>query len=96
MLWLGSLLWKRFSPWPGTSWPLHADVAMKKKKEEEEERSLIPYTKINSKWIEDLNVILEAIKLLEKSIRRTVFDINHCIIFSHLPPHPKAKTKINK
>ena len=41
------------------------------------EYSLIPYTKINSKWIRDLSVILDAIKLLEENTGRTLFDINH-------------------
>ena len=61
------------------------------------EHSLTPYSKINSKWIRDLDVRLDTIKLLEENIGRTLFDINHSKIFFHPPPRVmEIKTKINK
>ena len=59
------------------------------------EHSLTPYTKINSKYIKDLNVRLDTIKLLEENIGRTLFDINHSEIFFD-PPPKVMEIKINK
>ena len=61
------------------------------------EHSLTPYTKINSKWIRDLNVRLDTLKLLEENIGRTLLDINHSKVFFD-PPRGvmEIKTKINK
>ena len=59
--------------------------------------SFTPYTKINSKWIKDLNVRPDTLKLLEENIGRTLFDINHSNIFLiHLLKQLEIKTKINK
>ena len=61
------------------------------------EHSLTPYTKINSIYIKDLNVKPETIKLLEKNIGRTLFDINCSkIFFDPIPRVMKIKTKLNK
>ena len=61
------------------------------------EHSLTPYTKITSKWIKDLNIRLDTIKLLEENTGRTLFDINHSKIFFDPPPRVmEIKTIINK
>ena len=58
---------------------------------------ITPYTKINSKWIKDLNGRPETIKLLEENIGKTLSDINHSRILYDPPPGvTEIKAKINK
>ena len=61
------------------------------------EHFLTPYTKIHSKWIKDLNVRPETIKLLEENVGKTLNDINHSRILYDPPPRIlEIKGKINK
>ena len=61
------------------------------------EHFITPYTKINSKWIKNLDVRPETIKLLEENIGKTLSDINHSRIFNDPPPRiMEIKAKINK
>ena len=58
---------------------------------------LTPYTKINSKWIKDLNVRPETIKLLEENIGRILDLINQSKILYDPPPRiMEIKTRVNK
>ena len=61
------------------------------------ENILIPYTKINSKWIKHLNVRPGTIKLLEENIGKTLSDINHSrILYDPLSRILEIKAKLNK
>ena len=61
------------------------------------EHHLTSYTKVNSKWIKDLNVRPEPIKLLEENIGKILSDINHSRILYEPPPRIlEIKAKINK
>ena len=61
------------------------------------EHFLTPYTKINSKGINTLNVWSEIIKPLEENIGKTPFDIIHRDILIDTPPRVmEIKININK
>ena len=58
---------------------------------------LIPYTRINSKWIKDLIISHDTIKVLEENIGIKMSDIPHSSIFADISPRSKGnKGKINK
>ena len=59
------------------------------------EHFLTPYTKINSKWIKDLDLRPETIKLLEENIGKTLSDINHHL-YGPPPRILEVKARINK
>ena len=57
----------------------------------------LDYTKINSKWLKDLNIRQDTIKLLKENISKTFSDINLTNIFSgHSPKATGIRAKINQ
>ena len=62
-----------------------------------DKQNRVPYSEINLKWIKDLNVRPDTIKLLEENIGKTLSDVNHSRILYHPPPRlMEIKAKITK
>ena len=53
------------------------------------DHQLIPYTKVNSRWIKDLKISHNTIKVLEKNIGRKISDIPHSNILTDTSPKPR-------
>ena len=56
-----------------------------------------PYTKINSRWIKDINISPDTIKVLEENTGRKILDIPCSNIFANMSPRARdIKERINK
>ena len=88
-----NIQWRKdnlFSKWCWESWTATCEPVKL-------EHTLTPYSKRNSKWLKDLNVSPETLKVLEENIDSILFDINHRKILSDPPPRlMEIKPKINK
>ena len=61
------------------------------------EYSLTPHTKVNSKWLKDLDIRHDTIQLLDEKIGKRFSDISHAIVLlGQSPKAIKVKAKINK
>ena len=88
-----SIKWSKnslFNKWCWESWT----ATCKKVKLDHQ---LTPYKKINSRWIKDLNISHDAIKVLEENIDRKISDIPHSNIFTDMSPRARdIKERINE
>ena len=90
-----SIKWSKnslFNKWCWENW-----TATRKKKKMELDHQLTSFTKINSRWIKDLNVSHDTIKLLKQNIGRKISDIPCSSVFTDTSPRARdIKEGINK
>ena len=89
-----SIKWSKnsfFNKWCWENWNGTCKAKMKL------HHQLILYTRINSKWIKDLNISCDTIKVLEEDIGRKISDISYSNIFTDMSPRARdIKERINK
>ena len=87
-----SIKWSKYSLFNKWCWEIWTTTCEKMKLDYQ----LAPYTKINSRWIKDLNTSSHTIKVPEENIGRKISDIPHSNIFTDISPRAREiKEKIN-
>ena len=88
-----NIKWSKNSLFNKWCWKIRTATCKKMKLDHQ----LTPYTKINSRWIKDLNISHNTIKVLEENIGRKISDISHNSIFIDMSPRTRdIKERINK